>query len=1174
MAERSRRRPEPLMLVNPYAVHERPSRPMHVKAAAGTVVAAAGLVVLGAGAASADDGAETDGSAAFPVASNGVGPFAADDVFSDGPPAFETLDLADDLGSFRVDPEASQAWASLPASAFPSEESTFGAALTPETGTPTEQPDPVGLVTEAALGLSGNRGITASTLDPATLAVSGEPVTRTEVDLGDAAVTDAVAIAVGPPAHDLIATAVEATGTTGDTTTGTGSGTDSERTGTSGGGTTDPIPVTSGTGGDPTGAGTGTGVDTDGMGSDRRVLRDQPGTLVAAVLDPAVASDTWDTPFLDVAPAPTPPDTLTPSTPGETASTGENATTADQPPGPATTGEQTAPGATGAADIAVTDADLTDADLTDAVGLPTGPTTTVEPAGETGSIELATTPGADTRITDDVADSTGTPSDERPTQTIPGTGDQQFQLTDPATTQAIDQLITPVGDPELFDPTAPWVSPDEPATFGLTEVDPAGELLIPTGDTGIVDEPTPGRSAVGEQPVFSSSTEGQEDNVAPVYFRTRDAFPHEPKDPVQAAVVDHLNRNRSAVDRLLTSSYPISSPEDLSCAIADVCRQLRDLALGSGPLRPEAAVRFYPDWLGAPDEEITRQIADERERALRSPHGLQAVEIGCGLVCDRDAESGARTARVVGALIVGGDGYTYRDPAAYREIGETTEAFFFNHIHPARYTHGTTGLSWGDLNSAVAAADQINEGRDPSQFVTSGTASISLLEGTVTAASVEGDGNVDVQVLPGSPGPVSGQVWVGDGSEVEQARYPLPVDREPRAASVTRFAEGRKAGAPGFWDAQVAPRIRQFEQWAFLRSLSASTGGDLELEPSSGSTGENVADTSGDQVSAPAPGGSTGRVLVPGVGGIVATPSLPATDPADDGTSPQRTPSEQTPPVGTGGGGGGVVITPEVAPVDRETARRETVPGVEQAPEPKLPPVVGEPGRIDPAEFDPNREPDLVPVDPGLGSPNVFPGRDEEQERLLTGDVPGLFTFPPAPDEDLAQEPGTGALVTPNGELPLTPGASTTYSENGYDVTVTVVDPGTPAQNAGEARPGLLQQAGDAIDEYVLQPLGDAYRNLEEYNRRGLDTLMIGSQAEDGVLGFGVTSHIADFADGDRGRYDREGNLVEAITGSPPAKVPGWQLFNNALGGSRILPGNANAPGALPGGALKLRPGF
>jgi hypothetical protein len=114
-----------------------------------------------------------------------------------------------------------------------------------------------------------------------------------------------------------------------------------------------------------------------------------------------------------------------------------------------------------------------------------------------------------------------------------------------------------------------------------------------------------------------------------------------------------------------------------------------------------------------------------------------------------------------------------------------------------------------------------------------------------------------------------------------------------------------------------------------------------------------------------------------------------------------------------------------------------------------------------------------------------------------------------------------------------------------------------------QPQPNPVQQGLDWANRNIAQPVGQAFNNYQNWSREQLRTTIVSSQARDGVLGFGVTEHDVSFMDGGRGIYDPEGNLLRTQSGNPPQKVPGWQLFNRALGGSTpLIPAPAGMPAA------------
>jgi hypothetical protein len=90
------------------------------------------------------------------------------------------------------------------------------------------------------------------------------------------------------------------------------------------------------------------------------------------------------------------------------------------------------------------------------------------------------------------------------------------------------------------------------------------------------------------------------------------------------------------------------------------------------------------------------------------------------------------------------------------------------------------------------------------------------------------------------------------------------------------------------------------------------------------------------------------------------------------------------------------------------------------------------------------------------------------------------------------------------------------------------------------------------------------WNDYSAWAREQSRTTILGSQALDGTLGFGVTRYQVRFVDGGSGKYDPEGNLLSVDSGTPPQKVPGWQLFAPLEGGKGMIPGAVRGPGSVP----------
>ncbi|HXV93774.1 MAG TPA: hypothetical protein VD813_10780, partial [Pseudonocardia sp.] len=144
-----------------------------------------------------------------------------------------------------------------------------------------------------------------------------------------------------------------------------------------------------------------------------------------------------------------------------------------------------------------------------------------------------------------------------------------------------------------------------------------------------------------------------------------------------------------------------------------------------------------------------------------------------------------------------------------------------------------------------------------------------------------------------------------------------------------------------------------------------------------------------------------GPPRVPSGSTVPAPTTVPAPVPGGEpteGTTEAGEPGDQ-PAAGTGARGGGVVVAPELP------RSEDPIGDLIAGGRPSSPPVLPDPNtpggdRVDPSEFDPNRAPDLVPVDPGGLGQETFPGRDDELERILApSGVPGLFTAPRGREE-------------------------------------------------------------------------------------------------------------------------------------------------------------------------------
>ncbi len=577
-------------------------------------------------------------------------------------------------------------------------------------------------------------------------------------------------------------------------------------------------------------------------------------------------------------------------------------------------------------------------------------------------------------------------------------------------------------------------------------------------------------------------------------------------DPQYAQVPLLAGLDPNKVNGFLTTVHSgVTDDSQFRCVVESCLAALRDLSLSATTPSAEQLSALFP--LATPEE--------LRDARFTNSNGFTNVETGCFLVCRNGDVHVAGPLIVSQSNSVAGAGSMF-SPMLERGDFDNCSHVEFIHTHPLQIycgdhspsAYSTAGLSEDDID-AMKWSDQ--ELRRVGSGAQAGVSSACLLTGTTCYATLGQNGELVGEWRPGPGGLLTTEPLGG-----APARFPTtvtgPHQDDPSLARLYKtMNDTMREPLVGFG------RARSFVDDAVFRAR-------LALSPQR----------------APLPSPEVAAVDSDGREREVAPPS------AESSSGSAET--------GSGSSAGGVVFEPP--PVDHELSKILGPNAGQLLPEVPVPSPVLTPPDQEGRYVPPSTPPEERVV---LPAPSGFPGRDESLANVV-GD--GVFRTPVGTN-DVEYRDGSararggstdgGSLTTPEGlSAPVTIGA-----DGKGRATVTSAGGATE----GTPSPNLLQQG--------VQTATKLYRQADAAGRETLRTTIKSSRPLDDTVGFGVTRHQVEFADGGRGIYDADGNLLTVEQGDPPQHVPGWQL--SGLGGDLpLVPGSNLAPGGsvIPRGGM------